>query len=49
MQNEKNPVIIVGDFNLVGYQEDKSNRRVDFKLYDTFNELIDKHYLLEIN
>jgi hypothetical protein len=43
------PMIFGGDFNLVRYQDDKSNRLVDFKWCDKFNEWIDKHCLLEIN
>jgi hypothetical protein len=49
MLDDKNPIIIGGDFNLVRYLVDKSNRRVDFKWCDKFNEWIDKHYLVEIN
>jgi exonuclease III len=49
MQNEDKPIIIGGDFNLVRYLEDKSNRRVDFNGCDKFNEWIDKHCMLEIN
>jgi hypothetical protein len=46
---KKKPIIIGGDFNLVRYQDDKSNKRVDFKWCDKFNEWIDKNCLLEIN
>jgi hypothetical protein len=47
--NKNELVLLGGDFNLVRFQEDKSNGLVDFKWCDRFNDWIDKHCLLEIN
>jgi hypothetical protein len=47
--NEKTPTILGGDFNLVRFQKDKSNGRVDLRWCDKFNDWIDKNSLIEIN
>jgi exonuclease III len=36
--NEKTPTILGGDFNLVRFQKDKSNGRVDLRWCDKFND-----------
>jgi endonuclease/exonuclease/phosphatase family metal-dependent hydrolase len=39
---------LIGDFNLVRSQKDKSNENVNWKWCDRFNEWVDKHSLIEI-
>lgn len=47
--DNKTPTLIGGDFNLVRYQKDKSNGKIDHKWCDKFNAWIEFWGLMEVN
>lgn len=49
MSSWQGPIMIGGDFNFVRFVSDKSNKQLDHRWADKFNDWIDKWGLLELN